>query len=161
MHSSYKLRRLDEPEEERVITEEPTRAISPEKSPSISVSPTDKESISKMLSLSGDYALSVQVDAKFLDDIEKCENYNEMIEHIMATFATLTEDAALQKSLLDNSLLDVVKTFFDQAIDSAVTNDEVDETADGIDLLSVMPTGTLNLLKSCSEILLNISAGDH
>ena len=116
-----------------------------------------KGSFSPLLSSAADFKPLVDVPNDFLDDIERAENSNQMIENTVETLLNRAKNGEIGK-LLDSGIVMVIEKFFKLVIESSRQTDEINEEEDGIDLMQVMPTGTLDLLKSCSEIILIISS---
>ena len=94
-----------------------------------------------------------------LDDIERLSNSNEMVENIICTLSNISRDHTLHQELIHNGLIDVIKGYIRLFLKHAKQENDlgIDETVDGIQLLQTMPTGSVQLIKSLSQILLNIS----
>ncbi len=92
------------------------------------------------------------------DDIEKVEEHNQMIESLVFSIANITNDPRTHFELLQNGLIDIFKKFLKLIMQQAYVENQfgIDETNEGIEL-SVMPMGTINLIKSISTSILNIS----
>lgn len=94
------------------------------------------------------------------DDIEHLEDSNEMIENVLTSLSNMSEELTLQEELIGNGILEVVRKYLHQCIE-VVSRKQLEEEAagqqDGTQLLAVLPSGSLNLMKAISVIMLNFS----
>ena len=81
-----------------------------------------------------------------------------MIESLVFSIANITNDPRTHYELLQNGLIDIFKKFLKLIMQQAYVENQfgIDETNEGIEL-SVLPIGTVNLIKSISTSILNIS----
>lgn len=65
----------------------------------------------------------------------------------------------MHRELIHNGLIDVIKGYIGLFLNHAKQENDlgIDETVDGIQLLQTLPTGSVQLIKSLSQIMLNVS----
>lgn len=74
--------------------------------------------------------------------MQRAENSNEMLENLVQTLLNHANNGEVSQ-LLDAGIIAVIQKFFKMVIDSSRDVDGLNEEEEGIDLLSVMPHGTL------------------
>lgn len=97
-------------------------------------------------------------DVQYLDDIEKLDDENEMMENIVCTLDNLASDMTIHGELLQNGVMNVVARFIELFMASAKEENDmgINELNEGIDL-SVMPVGSLKLIKAICSIMMKLS----
>lgn len=100
-----------------------------------------------------------KTEEELIDDIERLTDSNEMVEEIISTLANISNDFELHSELILNGILEVIKKYIELYLSSAkLMNDHgINELIEGIKL-SVMPTGSLNLMKAIAITIKNISS---
>lgn len=101
---------------------------------------------------------NMNFDVEYLDDIEKQDNDNEMMENIVCTLDNLASDVAIHGELLQNGVINVIARFIELFLSSAKEENGmgVNELQEGIDL-SVMPIGSLKLIKAVTSLMMKLS----
>ena len=94
-----------------------------------------------------------------LDDVERLNNANMMVENIVFTLANISADQQQHQELINNGLIEVlqkvVKLFTDCRRERNAQG--INEFEEGMVVLKVMPTGALKMIKSVSDIINNLT----
>ena len=93
-----------------------------------------------------------------LNDIDLQRNNNTLVENLLGTIDNLASDASIHAELVENGVVEVIGRFISMFVSSAKeqNNMGINEVQDGIDL-SVMPTGSLKLIKSVASLMMKLS----
>lgn len=98
--------------------------------------------------------------AGVLDDIERLNDSNIMVENIVFTLKNISNDFNMHVELLANGYIDVIQKFIGIVFSTAKIEDGYDERVEGIQL-TVMPLGTNKLVKAIMATILNFSMNVH
>lgn len=94
-----------------------------------------------------------------LEDVERLQDSNLLVENILHSLSNISKDETLHQELVANGLLEVYRKFVNLLLSSAMNPNPkgVNEEQEGIDLLAVVPSGTLSMMKSIMNSLVNLS----
>lgn len=167
LEAQYRIRRLDLPPPASDIPTPPTISmhapanIASDSNIASPITPPDGQSASPSLGsklVSTKIASPIEVASVQVDAVERASDSNEMVENVFSTLEELSFDEHLIKKQIDAGIVGLCHAYVELVAATAVRNAAVDEVETGIDLLAVMPTRTLELIKSVANILLNVSA---
>ena len=81
-----------------------------------------------------------------------------MMENIVSTIDNLASDVSIHGELIQNGVVNVIARFIELFLSSAKEENSmgVNEVREGLDL-SVMPTGSLKLIKAVTSLMMKLS----